>query len=511
MMKISRPMTSLILAKTSQDLTLDVGTFPAADFLSKVTPPTPMQLQNQYDSFSDRLPENYGAPGDLLGFGYKYPNRVKLEYMGVRPDDVRAAAIASKSALDWNLAAVSEFKTNRERYDSEEVQVPSTQPSLLQATTQAIGAATIPATMPTMVSAVKKLDDFDADFALHANVVLKSLYEQETTKLTETIAKKISDVTTADFGAWRDAQAAGSPTTQPASSLGVPFNSKEYFVALAQSIQKQYGVLPTYGRVDRFENTKELTNIEGIGKAILPYGRAEIPFNIYATQLVQPLMDDKAKASQLASLGLALYQPSNVLIGDSDYYLFRVTETDPSHTAPYDEVRDQVATDYALGKAYALAVDAAHAALSDAGVHGLQSALNSAGHPVMITTDPFNPEQVKSDVRNAPATAKIPPLSLKPDSVFRLADGAEQLLTTGSDTQHPMSVIELYADATALVTQLDAATPSYAGDNANYDQAMMSARLADEEGNLLVGQLVQYDSAADRLNFKMKETDTAKN
>ena len=80
--------------------------------------------------------------------------------------------------------------------------------------------------------AVRKLDDLDADFDLHADVVIEVLHDQETRKLTETILKKIADTATGDFGIWGDAQNNNGATTRPSSSVGPSYDNKEYFPAL---------------------------------------------------------------------------------------------------------------------------------------------------------------------------------------------------------------------------------------------------------------------------------------
>ena len=91
-MKISNPMLDLAVAKRWQMLTLNVLSFPASDYLAKIAArPTPEQIRNQYDSFSDRIAEQYGMAGDSLGSGYKYPNRVKIDYIGVKQADVQRA------------------------------------------------------------------------------------------------------------------------------------------------------------------------------------------------------------------------------------------------------------------------------------------------------------------------------------------------------------------------------------------------------------------------------------
>src|ERR1700728_4621729 len=123
--KISRPYRDYQLAMTAQDLTLKVAPIVAAAYTNAVGNPTDADIQKQYDAFSDRvaavpgrIPSDFGSADDPLGFGYKTPNRVTLEYIGLNYADVAQTAKASKSMEDWYIAAFGEFKANRDDYDS---------------------------------------------------------------------------------------------------------------------------------------------------------------------------------------------------------------------------------------------------------------------------------------------------------------------------------------------------------------------------------------------------------
>ena len=190
--KISRPEQQLALARTGQELSVKFVPVQAGSFLSQIPAPTAADIQKQFDLYSDEIAAQpgknagqFGQKSDPLGFGYKTPNRVLVQYIGLNHSDVQDAAIASKSKEDWYVAAYGEFKSNREDYDSRPL-APATQSAAR------VGAANQPTT--------RRAENLDDDFALHADLVLNDLYARETEKLTGTILKQISEKMSYGFG-----------------------------------------------------------------------------------------------------------------------------------------------------------------------------------------------------------------------------------------------------------------------------------------------------------------------
>jgi hypothetical protein len=93
--KFSQPMIQHELAANTQQIKSYVVDFAAKDFEDAVPTPDTAQLQAQFDRHADQLP---GAKSDAnpFGFGYKYPNRVKLQYLQIPREQVRKAVLASK-------------------------------------------------------------------------------------------------------------------------------------------------------------------------------------------------------------------------------------------------------------------------------------------------------------------------------------------------------------------------------------------------------------------------------
>jgi len=496
--KITAPVRQYMLARAEQLITVNVVNLPASQYIDKVKKPTDMDLRNQFDTYSDKIAGNYGSPADPLGFGYKIPNRVKVQFIGVHRDDVRHAAIASRDERDWYVAAFGDFKAHRDAYDQEPLPA-STEPST-QPTTQPLASAA------TSQPAARKLDDLDADFQLHAQVVLNHLYDQETQNLGGQILRKISDSMSNGFGNWHDAQAAGGPTTIP-SAVG-QYASYAFIENLARSIQKEFGVLPVYGNIDQFKSAEDLIQVPEIGRTyFFPGGNSTpIPFAFYATQFAAPFMDESMKNSPQGDLRLAVWQPSRLMIDQtqSDYYFFRISAVDPAHVPPMADVKERVLADWKLSAAYDMANDAAHALLGDARTRGMAAAAKSAANQPIVMTEPFQPEMI---LNNSSSLPTIRPLNLKPGSVRDLAMATQELLSAPAAAgNHPLAVTELPPDAVVSVIELNAATPLWTSQNRSLAEAQIIYRGTIDEQSDLWSKLCDYGALAERLDFKPEQS-----
>jgi hypothetical protein len=492
--KITAPMRDVMLARGEQMITLNVVNFPASQYMDKIKPPSDADLRNQFDRYSDKIAGNFG-PADPMGFGYKVPNRVKVQFIGIHRDEVRRAAIASKEDRDWYVAAFGEFKANRDVYDAEPV-APSTEPSAHNGA----NATTAPASTEP---AARKLEDLDADFQLHAQIVLNHLYDEQTQTLGGQVLRKISDAMGNAFGNWHDAQAAGGPSSMP--SVAGQYTNYSFLVNLAQSIQKDYGVLPVVGNIDQFKSDAELIDVPEIGKTSFYAGgnnSERIPFAVYATAFAQPLMDATLKNSPEGGLGLALWQPSKVVIDptQSDYYFFRISAADPSHVPPMADVKDKVLADWKLSAAYETASEAAHALLSAARTGGLADAAKSVANKSVITTEPFQPAAILNDTSSLPV---IHPLNLKAGSARDLAAATQDLLSApATSANHPVAVAELPPDAVVSVIELNAATPLWTPQDRSLAEAQLIYDATRQSEGQLWAALCDYGALADRLDFK---------
>jgi hypothetical protein len=475
MIKTNAPARVLWKAREAQSVSLNLVMFSADHYLPQVPAPTEADIKNQFDKFNDRVAgdQTFGAADDPLGFGYKYPNRVKVQYIGLRESEVFNAAKASKSDQDWYVAAYNEFKANRDQYDAEPVAAPTTRPE--------------PATQPT----AQRLDDLDQDFTLHVQLVLNHIYQQAADDLQQKLVHQISDSMSAGFAAWHDAQAAGAAT----QDSGGGYTDMSFLQNLAQTIEKQSGVLPVVGVSDQLKDSEALFLIPGIGQTVAN------------TNMGQPVIFAQFAAQDPTNGGLAVWQPSFVFqtggmglshMGGEDSYIFRISQFDASHTPSLDEVRDKVTSDWKAAAAYKMALDAAKSVVADAQKRPWEAA--TAGMPV-ITTDPFQPGRIVAQPRQ---NGGIPPLKLSQQSIFLLAKDAQLLITAASGADgRPVDVAELWPQGIAAVVHLESATPLWDSTTpglAEYRAYQLAMR---DSGEQLIASLCTKDAASHRMNFQL--------
>src|SRR5205085_8462095 len=98
--KVSQPQLTNRLASQRQEIALNLVEFAAKDFLDKAPAPTDEQVKAQFEKYKtvEHDPAPAAGGGNPLGFGYKYPNRVKYDAVLIRKDDVRKGVPAPEDA-----------------------------------------------------------------------------------------------------------------------------------------------------------------------------------------------------------------------------------------------------------------------------------------------------------------------------------------------------------------------------------------------------------------------------
>src|SRR5581483_4252044 len=186
---------------------------------------------------------------------------------------------------------------------------------------------------------------------------------------------------------WNGYHAAVSKsTTAPSSSVGVSFDSVDYFSKLSDQVQKQFKVVPTVQTfADKFRDVKELSDLPGIGKANAMFGQQFLPFNIYATALVAKF--GKNPLSEQVT-PLQLFEPSRPLSDFSDdaTWFFRLIDADPAHKpADSREVLQKIEEDLRQQAAYNMAHADAEKLLQAARTGNFASAAIAAGKTPIAT------------------------------------------------------------------------------------------------------------------------------
>lgn len=245
---------------------------------------TEAQLLEQFEANKTKLP----GEGEK-GFGYKLPNRVKIEYL-----TIPAASVRNRIAASDELSGVALRRYWREN-----------------ATTPGFGMEAPSLPVP--------------------DVVRESLLNHLTTKRLADIAKFANDNLRLNRR--------GVSTT--AGYLNLPENFAEDLPKLAQSIQQHFRIeLPAYEALgDRWLDDKSVTELPAIGAATTDKFGAPISVSSLIRSLKEFGGSDTAPVQQ----GVAFPPLSDL---DGNLYVVRVTDASPAHVpASLDEVREQVVAD----------------------------------------------------------------------------------------------------------------------------------------------------------------------
>ncbi len=487
--KITRPLRKWEISRIGQRLTLNVASFEASHYLPKVSQPTQAEIDAQFNKLRDTLPGQYGSDDSPLGFGYKMPTRVKVQYLGISQENLLHAAQASKSEQDWYVQAYNQYQSHRDAYDNQQVVVPATEPS-----------AATRLSRPQ----VRKLENVQADWELHASLVLTSLYEQEANRIEKLVERKISDSLSTGYGSWRDSGGGASTnaSTEPSTVSSSDYISSQFMFDLAQSIHDQFGVECSCQQTPTVMTADQLQTLPGIGNSLCqgPDGRQWIPFAHYATLLKPELPDDVAKAA-LGRMALSEWQPSQTMqTYTGDLYFFRISQIDLAHQQQLADVKDQVIADCKMSAAYDMARKAAQKLVDDSKTKPFMQLAQSAG-AFVVKTEPFVPYQYLSPSQDE--VQQISPLQLKPYSVESLAHTAQQLLSAPlSFDQRPVQLAQLYADDIAAAVHLDSTQSTWGSEFSATAEGTIISQTTIQQRNALMADYCSYDAVAQRVGFK---------
>jgi hypothetical protein len=447
--KISQPERDHFLAEAGQAIQLRVVELTHSDFLAKAPLPTPQQAQAQFTKYANVIP---GRPDEQnpYGFGYRFSDGVKLQYLSVDIDDARKAVQATQSAYDWDVKARLYYLQHKEEF-------PSTQPA-----SSAIGPTSQPSVLPY------------SQVALEA---LNKLREPLVTKLMFDAQGRIISTMQSDWRAY---------SQNPSTAANYP--SYAYLQNLAKQIQAQYGMTVQTTQMDRdFLSLVQLDRLPEIGHT----SNGRMDFAPYAMQLATAFFNHSDKAAALTDL----LQPAAPLKDiDGNIYIFRLTDARPAQAAPsLADVAPRVDADLRNQAAYKLAQDAAGPLLAATRNGSLITAASAMGKIIWITP-PFSQGSVDlgKDILLSPGGER---------EFVRQAFG---LLTQyNPDTNsHPARLIELPAEGKIYVAELLHVAPRW--NQANFFNFSMEVAQELQQNQLtkLRAGWMQYDATVQRLDYK---------
>ncbi len=298
--RLSEPLLTHFIASQRAMLAGEVVLVGHERYLDQVGDPTDEQLRELFERHRDSLPGE--SEDDPYGFGYRTPPRVKIEWVQVPAEAVRATvAIDEADAIDY-------FEQNRSRYADPDA------------------------------------GEADTTYSQARDRVMSDLRRQQADQQAAQAAK------VAQVAMQEDPAARG--LTRGAQYAEVPADFEPISLdAVAQRVAERTGITPVVQRfTDGWVPTSALTDLPGIGLSQLA-GRTGISFSDYVASAreLEPAADNP-----LTPLRLQRGLPSEPLRAfDGSYFVFRLVDVQPSRApGSLDEVRAEVADDWRRLRAF---------------------------------------------------------------------------------------------------------------------------------------------------------------
>jgi hypothetical protein len=455
--KISQPQRAQFLAQAFQQIKLNLIDLPAADFAAKVPAPDPAQVQKQFDLFAN-TPPGFPIPGsNPFGFGYRLPDRVKLQYVEIDRAEAEKAIDATKSAYDWDVAARLYWLQHASEF-------PATQPASAQ-----LGPVSPPAPPATAARPYEQVKD----------QALAAVRDPLVDRLMLDVQGQVVSALTADSRT--------SPTTAPSDD-----SAYAVLHQLVESVQSQQHVkIFVTDLTHTFHGMADLSNSTIVG-AIADATAGDVPFPQAAMQQAMTYLSPLDKTSPPPRS--FLMQPSSLLTDVArNLYIFRLTDAKPAQPAPsVDEARSQIVADLRTAAGYALAKVAGNGLIAAARSRSLDQVAKSAGKPI-LTTDAFSLFQPD------PGAAVL----LQPAARLTFVQQGFRLLAdyNPATRPHPLGLIELPQDQHLFVAQLQSLTPDWRGTHYAQDDVEVAQYLRSQISQQLKQQWMNYDAVVQRTRY----------
>jgi len=472
--KVSAPMRRHAKAESSQRIDVNLVELNALEYLAKVPAPTTQQVEKQFADFGSDAPGEIDSQRNPFGFGYRVPDRVKLQFVMVARQSAREAAVKSRDTYSWTVEARKDYLKNPARFMT-------TAPASTQSSSFDLSSPA-PASQPTM-----------QPFEQVRDTIVERLIGVEAEKLQAAVLSKVNAKFTSDY----NAHSSKKPTSQPTTATG--FTSFAYLQTLRDLIQQEDGVTLTIADVPEFKTSEELAGIESIGQASVQ----NVGFASYALELAEPLVPADRKNN---SSVLPLFKASQVLTDDQDNaYIFRLTDAQAAHKpASADEARAKIEADLNNQAAYELAKADAIKLLDGVKVTDLRQGASLVSRPVLMT-GAFS----KSDALYG-GVVSIPSYTVDPKSNTTFVNQAYQLLREASKSgkPRPVQLIELPASGKVLVAELQSVEPSNPTRSAFALDLETDSELAIQDVQVLRNAWVEWDELVQRTGWQPMERET---
>jgi len=478
--KASEPLRRRAMASRWVRISADIASFDAAPAgipttaATGTTAPSDDRLKAHFEKYADQL-SGAVSETNALGFGYRVPDRVKLQTLAITNDQLKSAVEKSRTPHQWNVESVKYFYNNPSEFPDASVT-----PTSLPTDSSPFDLRTPVAT--TGPTTKRTFDSLTADQKKQA---MDRVLAPEIAALSTKITAYINDRFSRDYVA---AKPATQPTTGPvASPTTLTYMTYGYLEGVAGDVQKQFGVLPSVADHGNWLDGTGVGLLPGISMAGTQTGTA-FPQAVFRAQ---PFVDGQATTGarpRLHEFSLPLQDFSGGL------YYFRLTGADRAHRpTSMDEVRPQVAIDLARQDAADTAVTAAKALLTEAAKSGFGPAATTVGKPV-VSVGPLD------------MTGYSPVLGLDiPDAdrtpFFR---GLGQILSsaTRDPAGKPLGTILLPTSRKVLAVNITSAPLELPTDETFTAEQITTSATESDLNTIVQADWFSFDGVSKRVNYK---------
>lgn len=505
--KTSRAQAQYAVAISAQQVTMDAIVLDVDEFMAGLPEPTEEEIQAQFETYRetavDTISADAGQLNNPFGFGYRLPDRVKLEYLAIESQRVQEKVLADVAAMplrDRVRTLYERWKQSPDEFVALEEEEPATAP--------ATAPTTGPATQPAVEDAAEEpadeteaIDDdpfapllasddsdtkafldeqaaaytdeaaaeeWDRFTAVYDQVLRRYVFAQQR-ELDEAVRKRTRDTLGSDYRKYKThlvaketASEGGEPSAEPVGRVGEPVTSPDYLAAVADDVAEATGIRPTVRRYGDLLSRTDLADKAVVGDIaltfILPDGATSlnqrINFADYAIGAAVPLAEpeDREQLEQ-SPLGLVLHEPSTPIrsfLGDT--FVFRLIDAVPD-AAPesVDVVRDQVVEDLRRQAAFAEASKTGQAMVTEAQDSSLPVA---AGDRVFRQVGPFLPQ-------TGPGEGELGEGRLSAAGRFVFARQIFDLLPTGGASTGPVGLVAIQPNGKVVIGQVTEVEPAW--------------------------------------------------
>ncbi|MDG2055244.1 MAG: hypothetical protein P8J86_11115 [Phycisphaerales bacterium] len=421
--------------------------------------PTDEELETQLAAYAD------DKPGDgERGFGYKLPNRVKVEWLSIPEQDIREKLAASPTKFN----EVELYKHWRRNSDN-----PSFGP-------------------------------VDADIEI-PEAVRNDLLDSLTTEQMNLISRYASSELAAPT---RRVPRKGDFFELPEDWSDQRLSLQE----LAEAIKGQFGVsLPTYSAADeQWTPVAKTGQFDGLGDT------TNDQFGQGATSIQRLLQETKEfNGSGKYQIQTGMYGPP-MRAENGDLYLFRITDSDPARApASIDEVRDDVTNDIRRVDSYKHLTERSDALTNLAIDQGLLNFTVTEDAEVapkeMITL--YNPIVLNYQLQQGgllrPIARPLPKIGAHTEAVSSIVNRAILLSDSGPLKDQPLTdrtfVLPVDDKMALLVVQLNDIQPldTQMYGNLTHSGALQNMMAIDELDPDEMSGVFSYEGMANRHNFEL--------